>query len=154
MVKMTKHDRAVMRWPRLEGRPPMNALVLTLLSVTGADAYAGGDCATCGHQGLHHGRAIPGGLHGWCGPMPQSCYDPAFGCYPGSRYMHRYPAFHNSYYRSAYNYRQYFDYPWHAGMHEPTSMFSYNVGQSGGAVETVPTPMPTAGSQPHGRTVR
>jgi hypothetical protein len=123
----------------------MNALVLTLLSVAGADGYAGGECAACGqHGGLHHGRAIPGGLHGWCGPMPQSCYDPSFGCYPSTRYMHRYPAFHNTYYRSAYNYRQYFDYPWHAGMHEPTSMYSYNVGQHPGAVETVPTPEPTA----------
>jgi hypothetical protein len=86
--------------------------------------------------------------------MPQSCYDPSFGCYPSSRYMHRYPAFHNTYYRSAFHSRQYFDYPGHAGLHEPTSMFSFNVGQQPGAVETVPTPIPTAQSSPVGRGVQ
>lgn len=40
--------------------------------------------------------------------------------------MNRYPAFHGTFYRDAYNYRNYFDYPWHAEMHEPTSQFSYN----------------------------
>jgi len=61
------------------------------------------------------------------GMMPQTCYDPSYGCYPGSRYMTRYPAFHGSYYRRPYNYRHAFTYPWHAKKHEPTSMFSYNV---------------------------
>ena len=60
--------------------------------------------------------------------MPQTCYQPRFGCYyGGERHMNRYPAFHGSYYRRAYNYRNLFEYPWHAEMHEPTSMFSYNV---------------------------
>lgn len=59
--------------------------------------------------------------------MPQTCYSPRYGCYPGnSRYIHRYPAFHGAYYRRPYNYRNAFDYPWHAEMHEPTSLFSYN----------------------------
>lgn len=124
----------------------MNALVLTLLSVAGGDIHAGGECANCGQTGLHHGREIPGGVKGWCGPMPQSCYNPSFGCYSNTRFMHRYPAFHNTYYRSAYNYRNYFDYPWHAGMHEPTSMFSFNVGQQGGPVDVIPTPEPMATS--------
>jgi hypothetical protein len=57
--------------------------------------------------------------------------------------MHRYPAFHNTYYRSAYNYRQYFDYPWHAGLHEPTSMFSYHVPAENAGV-AVPVPVPAA----------
>ena len=61
------------------------------------------------------------------GPEPASCYQPNYGCYPGSRFMHRYPAFHGTYYRRPYNYRNVFDYPWHAGLHEPTSHFSYNV---------------------------
>ena len=62
--------------------------------------------------------------------MPQTCYDPPYGCYAGTRYNQRYPAFHGTYYRSAYNYRAYFDYPWHAEMHEPTSHFSYNTEDS------------------------
>lgn len=61
--------------------------------------------------------------------MPQTCYDPVFGCYRGSRFMNRYPAFHGTYYRRPYNYRTVFDYPWHADPHEPTSLFSYNVEQ-------------------------
>jgi hypothetical protein len=66
------------------------------------------------------------GLHG--GPEPQTCYAPRFGCYPGAtpRHMHRYPAFHAWYYRRPYNYRHLFDYPWHAALHEPTSLWSYN----------------------------
>ena len=39
--------------------------------------------------------------------------------------MNRYPAFHATYYKRAYNYRNYFDYPWHAELHEPSSLFSY-----------------------------
>lgn len=61
-------------------------------------------------------------------PQPQTCYSPRYGCYPGNqRHIHRYPAFHGYYYRRPYNYRNVFDYPWHAGLHEPTSLFSYNV---------------------------
>ncbi len=41
--------------------------------------------------------------------------------------MNRYPAFHGTYYRRPYNYRNYFDYPWHAKLHEPTSLFTFNV---------------------------
>jgi hypothetical protein len=52
--------------------------------------------------------------------MPQTCYSPHFGCYPGNgRDIHRYPAFHGYYYRQAYNYRPLFEYPWQAGLHEP-----------------------------------
>jgi hypothetical protein len=56
--------------------------------------------------------------------------------------MHRYPAFHNYYSREAYNYRHYFDYPWHAGLHEPTSMFSYNVPGESVPAEVVSPPVP------------
>jgi len=60
----------------------------------------------------------------WAGPMPQTCYAPRFGCYPGNdRHMHRYPAFHGYYYRQAYNYRHVFDYPWHAAPHNPPGFF-------------------------------
>lgn len=60
--------------------------------------------------------------------MPQNGYSPRYGCYPGNaRHIHRYPAFHGWVYRKPYNYRQMFDYPWHAGLHEPTSLFGYNV---------------------------
>ena len=66
-----------------------------------------------------------GSLHGI---MPQNCYSPRYGCYPGnSRYMHRYPAFHGWHFRQPYNYRQVFDYPWHAALHEPTSLFAHGV---------------------------
>jgi hypothetical protein len=67
--------------------------------------------------------------------MPQTCYSPRYGCYPGNnRHLHRYPAFHGSYYRRPYNYRNVLDYPWHAELHEPTSLFSYNVeGEDDGA---------------------
>jgi hypothetical protein len=58
----------------------------------------------------------------------QSCYDPKYGCYGANdRHFQRYPAFHGTFYRRPYNYRNLFDYPWHAELHEPTSLFSYNV---------------------------
>ena len=116
----------------------MNAILLTVLALNGAGgggvmansldgpAVSMGSGEAC-HGGSHHQHYLGDCIHDWCGPMPQSCYNPSFGCYPSTRFMHRYPAFHNTYYRSAYNYRQYFDYPWHAQLHEPTSMFSYHV---------------------------
>ena len=56
----------------------------------------------------------------WFQPMPQTCYTPHYGCYPGNgRDIYRYPAFHGYYYRQAYNYRPLFEYPWQADMHEP-----------------------------------
>ena len=115
---------------------------------TGAGMY-GGECDECeGGRHGHHGQGY--GLKSWCGPMPQSCYSPSFGCYPSTRFMHRYPAFHNTYYRSAYNYRQYSDYPWHAGLHEPTSMFSYHVpGESGAQPLPVPTPSAANSARPN-----
>ena len=130
----------------------MHALLLTVLAVHAApDAPAYGlvppprdgvalaaECESCGAPG--HAKGQRGGC---LGPMPQSCYNPSYGCYPSTRFMHRYPAFHGSYYRRAYNYRNYFDYPWHAGLHEPTSHFSYNV--PGEAV--VPLPAPIVGPE-------
>jgi hypothetical protein len=135
----------------------MHAILLTILSLPGADAAAamgGGapaygyanECDACeaGGRHGHHGHRHDGGL---CGPMPQTCYNPSFGCYPSTRHMHRYPAFHGNYYRAAYNYRNYFDYPWHAGLHEPTSHFSYHVPGEGAAQE-IPTPLPAASRGP------
>jgi hypothetical protein len=133
----------------------MNAILLTVLALSGADAanFGGGEvpgayggeygaCADGGHGG--HGHR--GGRGGWLGPMPQSCYNPSFGCYPSTPFMHRYPAFHGSYYRAAYNYRNYFDYPWHAALHEPTSHFSYHV-PAAAAGEAIPRPTPEAASR-------
>jgi len=129
----------------------MNAILLTVLALGGADASVGyggpgpggdaaGYCDQCNADGCGRGRHC-----GLLGPMPQSCYNPSFGCYPSTRFMHRYPAFHNTYYRAAYNYRQYFDYPWHAGLHEPTSMFSYHTPGEAAARE-LPTPLPDRAS--------
>jgi hypothetical protein len=117
----------------------MNAILLTALVLSGANglhagwggSYAAENCDSCDDGGNDDYRR----------GMPQSCYNPSFGCYPSTRFMHRYPAFHNYYYRSAYNYRHYFDYPWHAGQHEPTSMFSYGVPREA-APDNVPVPIP------------
>ena len=146
----------------------MNAILLTVLALGGADASAsygggyggpgygaaayggdaGGYCDSCNNGGHCRRGCLHGCLHEECnkicdylGPMPQSCYNPSFGCYPSTRFMNRYPAFHNYYYRAAYNYRHYFDYPWHAGLHEPTSMFSYPTPGEAPA-QGVPTPLP------------
>jgi hypothetical protein len=128
----------------------MNAILLTVLVLNGVGggvtansldgpAVNAGTGAPCGGGHGHH-PTVAECIHDWCGPMPQSCYNPSFGCYPSTRFMHRYPAFHNTYYRSAYNYRQYFDYPWHAGLHEPTSMFSYHVpGEGPGPAAPMPS---------------
>jgi hypothetical protein len=89
--------------------------------------------ASCGHGGSHYERKVNRQLQHYMsgskrGPMPQTCYSPRYGCYHGNdRHMNRYPAFHGTYYRRPYNYRNLFEYPWHAEMHEPTSYFSYNV---------------------------
>jgi hypothetical protein len=129
----------------------MNAILLTVLAIGGAGGYGGeydGACEACATGHGHGGHGHADGHHCAClGPMPQSCYEPSFGCYASTRFMQRYPAFHGYYYRSAYNYRHYFDYPWHAGLHEPTSNFSYNVpGQAAGESIIPPAPMPEAAS--------
>jgi len=137
----------------------MNALLLTVLSIAVADgygyaqpggaaweSYGEGDCCdACGEEGGRHRHGCHGcGKNGaLCLSMPQSCYNPSFGCYPSTRFMHRYPAFHNYHTREAYNYRHYFDYPWHAGLSEPTSMFSYHVpGEASAESVQPPAPMP------------
>lgn len=106
------------------------------------EAVATDDCNACGGSGCNT----------CCGSdcrvirtrtrqMPQSCYQPHYGCYPaGSRWTHRYPAFHGNYYRRPYNYRNLFDYPWHARMHEPASLFSYRVTEDIDSGEAVPPP--------------
>ncbi len=54
------------------------------------------------------------------GPMPQTAYDPNFGCYPGNaRTIHRYPAFHGYYSSAPVNYRHYAEFPWNADIAEP-----------------------------------
>jgi len=147
----------------------MHAVLLTLFVVTGAEAPAaqpaqqvyatpaGGYCDACSSEGGYaagHGGCVHR-VFDWAwdhlGPMPQTCYAPRFGCYPGNnRFMHRYPAFHGYYYREPYNYRHYFDYPWHAQPHEPMGYFTYE--QSPAVDEnTAPTPadvVPPAEIQP------
>ena len=128
----------------------MNSAVLTMILLAGttsdptggrattqttsSNAQGQGQCANCQAEQDHgcctllSGHGDGDGLMGGFRDMPQSCYNPAYGCYPGNdRRINRYPAFYGSYYRKPYNYRNTFDYPWHAGLHEPTSMFSYNV---------------------------
>ncbi len=137
----------------------MHAILLTLLVVAGADqpqkapvaqapanqaaqAVTQDECAEgcdqCGGTG-EVARRYPLSAWFWdvIGPMPQTCYNPHFGCYPGaSRTMHRYPAFHGYYYRQPYNYRHLFDYPWHATPHEPVGFFAYQ--RAAGAMEDCP----------------
>jgi hypothetical protein len=113
-----------------------------------AGDYGAGCGDACGGGGCRHGHAQGSGfVSAWFGHMPQTCYDPRYGCYSGNaRYVQRYPAFHGTFYRRAYNYRNYFDYPWHAEMHEPTSMFSYNVVSETSSASpesiNIPTPAP------------
>ena len=95
------------------------ALTLLLFSVGLCD-----DCQTGGRCKHVRRHSRTEGHRG----QPQTCYAPRYGCYySNNRHMNRYPAFHGVYYRRPYNYRNLFDYPWHARLHEPTSLFSYNV---------------------------
>jgi len=108
----------------------MYAAAMTLILIT---VGAQGEPAVAGDAAYTDDSAFAesdgaGDVGCWLGPMPQTCYGPRYGCYPGNaRCIHRYPAFHGVYYRRPYNYRNLFDYPWHAQLHEPTSMFSYHV---------------------------
>ena len=87
----------------------------------------------------------------WLGPMPQTCYQPRFGCYPGNaRDIHRYPAFHGYYYRQPYNYRHYFEYPWHAQPHEPLGYFTYPSGGEIAPEPAAPIEAPSVPSEPSG----
>ena len=135
----------------------MNVILLAVLTLGGtggeyqvaSDDGMYADCPECvgghGHPGHLHGST----LHGHClGPMPQTCYDPPYGCYHGSRWNQRHPAFHASYYRKAYNYRNYFDYPWHAEMHEPTSQWSYHVTGDTGVLAPLPPIVSPEGATP------
>lgn len=111
----------------------MHAVLLTVLALAGGDGGYPVNDPNVAQAGFHGGCDTCGGAAGkykqphWM--MPQTCYNPKFGCYGADRHMNRYPAFHNTYYRRPYNYRNVFDYPWHAELHEPTSYFSYHVNQ-------------------------
>ncbi len=127
----------------------MNVLVLSVLIMVGQTADPSltpsppevqpiqGTCESCSLGDVAY--TLRGGnkpvrrlAWDWFGPMPQTCYQPRFGCYPGNaRDIHRYPAFHGYYYRQPYNYRHYFEYPWHAQPHEPLAYFAYpRIGES------------------------
>ena len=116
----------------------MHAALLTILVVAGAhppvQAVVGQSAAAAGSS---EGRSW---FSDWFGPMPQTCYDPRFGCYSGaSRRIQRYPAFHGHYYRAPYNYRHYYEYPWHASPHDPQAFFSHGTSIEGQEM-IVPTP--------------
>jgi hypothetical protein len=121
------------------------AVPTAMVSSTGCNACGDTGCAECGSGAVGNcGRC--GGICGnsWCsawwGPMPQTCYSPRFGCYAGSsRTINRYPAFHGYYYRAPYNYRHYYEYPWHASPHDPQAFFTYRP-EMGGQEIIVPTP--------------
>jgi len=91
----------------------------------------------------------------WFRRMPQTCYSPRFGCYPGNgRDIQRYPAFHGTFYRRAYNYRQVFEYPWHAAPHEPLGFYARSAPEE---VVALPVangmlPVPANGAKPQGTT--
>ncbi|MGA2035957.1 MAG: hypothetical protein ABSG68_27220 [Thermoguttaceae bacterium] len=97
-----------------------------------------------------------GCIAAWFEPMPQTCYSPRYGCYPGNgRDIQRYPAFHGYYYRRGYNYRTLYEYPWYAQPHDPLAYLPRNRPDPGpaghdelipGGPEVVPTP---PGESPH-----
>lgn len=152
----------------------MQAVLWTILVVSGADpvdmtsvpsavvgtSYAapcegcyGSDC----DGGGYYSHGVGDCLFDCCGPMPQTCYAPRYGCYPGNnRHMHRYPAFHGYYYRKPYNYRHLFEYPWHAAPHQPSAYFTYESDVvPAGATDAMPldsqgqpTPAPKAPAKP------
>ena len=144
----------------------MHATLLTVLLVAGAPPR----CVECQPQPTMVAQDCPCGncdlslcemgCRGWgmvwgcladcCGPMPQTCYAPRFGCYPGNnRHMHRYPAFHGYYYRQPYNYRHLFDYPWHATPHQPQGFLTCPAGRPPRQEEEIPTPYPEPETVPY-----
>jgi len=140
----------------------MHATLLTLLLAVGADApgttieqFAPAvitQCGQCGHRPdacQCVGQDDRSCFSRWFGSMPQTCYAPQFGCYPGNnRHMHRYPAFHGSYYRQPYNYRHLFDYPWHAAPHEPQGYSALPCEQSVGDAIFAPQDQPHPAAEP------
>jgi len=142
----------------IAGAEPPAYIVSEQPTVTPTAMVSSSGCSECGDAACTGcGSAIVGncGRHGvtswcrdWCGPMPQTCYGPRYGCYAGSsRTIHRYPAYHGYYYRKPYNYRHYYEYPWHATPHNPQAFFTYRPEIEGQDI-TVPTPqtdgVPTA----------
>jgi hypothetical protein len=134
----------------------MKTLMLSLLMLTGVPAgmvwgghghHESAECDSCG--GKCHGHHAHGPHGGVMGMMPQTGYNPPYGCYPGTaRHTNRYPAFHGNFYSKAYNYRNYFDYPHHAGLHEPTSHFSYHTEQETSSPYREQAPAPVMESEP------
>lgn len=152
----------------------MNVLVFSMVLVLGQPPQPGqtvspgpqtveSNCDTCPSAYCDPGCALRSGVKSlrtlawdWFGPMPQTCYQPRFGCYPGNaRDIHRYPAFHGYYYRQPYNYRHYFEYPWHAQPHEPLGYFAYpqvgeGVQEQASPIEAPPVPSGNPGGKPQG----
>jgi hypothetical protein len=150
----------------------MHAALLTVLVIAGADPPAfivagqsnvsptamvsSSGCSECGEAACSDccsGAAGRCGCHtcpklcrDWCGPMPQTCYGPRYGCYAGSsRTINRYPAFHGYYQRKPYNYRHYFEYPWHATPHNPQAFYTYQPQVEG---QEIRMPMPQTDGMP------
>ena len=113
-----------------------------MASSSGCSECAGAGCADCSSGAVGYSDGYVGGswCRDWWGPMPQTCYNPRFGCYAGTgRTMPRYPAFHGYYYRKPYNYRHYYEYPWHASPHAPQAFFTYGESMEGQEM-IMPTP--------------
>jgi hypothetical protein len=114
-----------------------------------AEACCSTGCGRCNHAaGCRCCTLILGCLAACCRPTPQSCYAPRSGCCAGHhRCAHCYPTF-PSYYRQAYNYRNQFDYPWHAMPHEPRPLFTFQGRTRPPTQEVIPTPYPEPESVP------
>ena len=126
------------------------AVPAAMVSSSGCNECGDAACADCssGAAGSCVGHGCRSWWCGWCGPMPQTCYNPRFGCYAGAgRTIQRYPAFHGHYYRSPYNYRHYYEYPWHASPHDPQAFFTYGPEMEGQEM-IVPTPQAEIGPPP------
>lgn len=126
----------------------MHTAILNLVFAAAFGQCAGADSAACSAAPCQADAKPTGGscVCDWLGPMPQTCYGPRYGCYPGhNRYINRYPAFHGSYYRQPYNYQHWFEYPWHAAPHEP---LPYLGGESAGVTGEVFGPAPVLPSTP------
>ena len=126
----------------------MPTAMLNLVLAAAFGQYALTNTAACAAtpRGNEIGGTAGSCLCDWFGPMPQTCYGPRYGCYPGNnRYINRYPAFHGYYYRQPYNYQHVFEYPWHAAPHEP---LPYPGGETNAVSSEILGPGPVLPSPP------
>ena len=121
---------------------------MAMVSASGCDECGAPACTGCGSAaaGSYGSPGCTSWCRDWLGPMPQTCYGPRYGCYAGSsRTIHRYPAYHGYYYRQPYNYRHYYEYPWHATPHDPQAFFTHQPEIEG---QEIMVPMPQTDGVP------